>query len=90
MNEIEIEVEPEVDSQHTDELILSLDNNTNTLNGLYSYKVVFIRGIVQGLGIVIGSTIIAGIGYTILIQFINPQIIYNISIDSAVEQSLAQ
>jgi len=54
----------------------------------FSYRASFARGIVQGLGFIIGSTIIAGIGYSILTHIVNPQVLHDISISGAIEKSV--
>ena len=70
--------------------IKSIKENTKALKRLSSYTSTFLRGVVQGLGFVIGSTIVAGVGYWVLIHFVNPRLLHDISIDSMVEKTLAK
>jgi hypothetical protein len=53
----------------------------------FSYKKSFTNGVMQGLGFILGSTIVAGIGYTILTQFISPEMLHDMSIDAAIQRS---
>jgi len=53
----------------------------------FSYRASFVRGIFQGLGFIIGSTIIAGIGYTLLTKVVSPEALRDITIDAAIERS---
>ena len=73
-------------SQRLESLVTELEKSTGIIKSRFSYKAAFLRGIAQGLGVVIGSTIIAGIAYTLVTQFISPKIIHDISIDAVVEQ----
>jgi len=53
----------------------------------FSYGATFGRGIVQGLGFIIGSTIVAGIGYTLLTKFISPEAINEMTINAAIQRT---
>ncbi len=54
----------------------------------FSYRASFVRGIFQGLGFIIGSTIIAGIGYTLLTKIVSPEALRDMTIDAAIERSV--
>lgn len=46
----------------------TITNLTSTIERTYSYKAIFLRGIVNGVGTFVGATIIAAIVITILTQ----------------------
>ena len=73
-------------NQRLENLVTELEKSTRVIKSRFSYRAAFSRGIMQGLGVVIGSTIIAGIAYTLLTQLISPKAIHDISIDAVVEQ----
>ncbi len=54
----------------------------------FSYGATFGRGIVQGLGFIIGSTIVAGIGYTLLTKFISPEAINDMTINAVLQKGV--
>ena len=54
----------------------------------FSYRATLGRGIVQGLGFIIGSTIVAGIGYTFLTNFISPEALHDMTINAALERDI--
>jgi hypothetical protein len=71
-----------------EDLVNGLEKSSHVIEKRFSYKMSFFRGVVQGLGIVVGSTIVAGIAYTLLTYIINPKILHTMTIESAIEKSL--
>ena len=65
-----------------------IEDLVRVMEKTFSYRASFLRGVVQGLGIVVGSTIVAGIMYTIITHFISPKLIHDMTLDSAVQKSL--
>jgi hypothetical protein len=69
-------------NQRIEDLIITMEKR-------FSYKASFMRGIAQGLGFIIGSTIVAGVAYTILTTFfVSSKMLNDITIESAVERGL--
>jgi len=70
--------------------IESLIDSMERLEGLalkkFSIKSAFMRGVAQGLGIIIGSTIVAGLLYAALTQFISPQLIQKMMLENMVNK----
>lgn len=58
-------------TEKTQEVALHVEKLTAHLEDLYSWKNVFWRGIIGGIGTFIGATIIAGVAVTILSQVLN-------------------
>ena len=54
---------------------------------MFSWRASFMRGIFQGLGFIIGSTIIAGLGYTLLTKVVSPEALHDISINSLIDKN---
>jgi len=69
-------------------LVTELESASKVVKQTFSYRAAFVRGILQGLGFVLGSTIVAGIMYTIITHFISPKLIHDMTLDSAVQKSL--
>ena len=80
------EPQPKNLNARIEDLVLELEKSTHIIKSRFSYRSSFLRGILQGLGIVIGSTIVAGILYTLATMFINPQIIHDMTIDAVMQK----
>ena len=57
-------------NQRVEELVKSLEKSQKLNEEIHSMKFVLIRGVLQGLGFVLGSTIFAGILYYFFITFL--------------------
>ena len=75
-------------NQRIEDLVLAMERVEQLADKKFSARAAFWRGVMQGLGIVVGSTIVAGILYTVLVRFISPQLIQQLMLDNAVERSL--
>jgi len=73
-------------NQRIEDLVDGLENVERVMEKRFSYRASFGRGVLQGLGIVVGSTIVAGILYATLTKFINPNFIDNLTLDSVIEK----
>jgi hypothetical protein len=51
------------------ELNSNLDKLSSRLAKIYSYKQVFLRGIVNGVGTIIGATVVAALLLTLVLRF---------------------
>ncbi len=69
-------------NQRIEDLVLALERLEEMANKRFSFKAAFARGVVQGLGIVIGSSIVAGILYAVLIKFVSPEIIQKLMLEN--------
>ena len=76
--EKEVKVEKENNktlNQRIEDLVINMERVNNTVRKEFSFKRIFFRGLLQGLGFVIGSTILAGILYSISTKFIDKHFI---------------
>ncbi len=69
-------------NQRIEDLVLALERLEEIADKKLSFKSAFFRGIMQGLGIVIGSTIVAGILYAVLIKFVSPELIQKLMLEN--------
>ena len=72
------------------ELVDALEKARVSMEARFSLRRAFLRGVAQGLGIILGSTIVAGILYAIVVKFISPEFIQKYMLDSVVERSLQE
>ncbi len=74
-------LEPNNLRHRIENLVVALENIEDVIKTRLSFRYALMRGILQGLGFVIGSTIVAGILYLFITQFISPDFIKNITLD---------
>ena len=65
-----------------------IEDLVNVMEKTFSLRASFVRGIFQGLGFIIGSTIIAGIAYSVLTQFVSPRVLHDMSFDAMLEKTI--
>jgi hypothetical protein len=73
-------------NQRIEDLVVQLEKANKTVRKEFSFKRIFIRGLLQGLGIVIGSTILAGILYSLSTKFIDKDFIKENTLKYILEQ----
>lgn len=73
-------------NERIEDLVGELEKLSKIADKRFSYKAALIRGVAQGLGIIIGSTVVAGILYAMLTKFISPKLIRDITIQKALEK----
>ncbi len=76
--------------ERIEELVIAMEKLERLANKKFSVKSAFLRGMAQGLGIIIGSTIVAGILYAAVTKFISPSVIQKLMLENVVEQSLQE
>ncbi len=74
-------------NERIEDLVEELEKLSRVADKRFSYKAALVRGVAQGLGIVIGSTVVAGLLYALITKFISPQIIKDITIQRALNES---
>ncbi len=72
------------------ELVDALEKARVSMEARFSLRRAFLRGVAQGLGIILGSTIVAGVLYAVAVKFVSPELIQKYMIDSVVERSLQE
>ncbi len=72
-------------NQRIEDLVHQMEKANETIKKTFSLKFAFIRGVLQGLGIIIGSTILAGALYAITIQIFGNDVLDSIILDNVVE-----
>jgi len=88
MEQVEQQQQQEQKTKPTKSLNARIEDLVIVMEKTFSYRASFVRGIFQGLGFIIGSTIIAGIAYSILTNFVSPEVLHDMSIDAAMERSV--
>ena len=73
-------------SERIEKLVSAMERLERLAEKKFSLKYAFARGLVQGLGIVIGSTILAGVLYWSVTKFINPELIKSWTLEYMVEK----
>ena len=74
-------------SSRLEKLVSTIERAEKILEKKLSFKYAFARGLMQGLGIVIGSTILAGLLYAVLVKFISPELIQKWTLEAVIERS---
>ncbi len=74
-------------SERIEKLVSAMERLERLAERKFSLRYAFARGLMQGLGIVIGSTILAGVLYAIVIKFVSPDLIQSWTIDAVIERS---
>lgn len=77
-------------NERIEDLVNALERLENLASKKFSVRAALLRGVAQGLGIIIGSTIVAGILYAVLVKFISPQLINQFILENVVERSLKE
>ena len=73
-------------NQRIEDLVVGIEKANKIIKKEFSWKRIFIRGLLQGLGIVIGSTILAGILYSVSTKFIDKEFIKENTLKYILEQ----
>ncbi len=73
-------------SERIENLVSAMERLERLANKKFSLKYAFARGLVQGLGIVLGSTILAGALYWSATKFISPELIKSWTLKYMVEE----
>ncbi|HIP33825.1 MAG TPA: hypothetical protein EYG89_03650 [Bacteroidia bacterium] len=76
--ESEIKVEKEKKkslNERIEDLVREIEKINKSVNNHFSLKATFLKGLLQGLGIIMGSTILAGLLYSLSIKFIDEDFI---------------
>jgi peptidoglycan hydrolase CwlO-like protein len=77
---LEKEVEEEKEekkslNQRIEDLVNQIEKTNKLVKTNFSFKSIFLKGLLQGLGIIIGSTILAGLLYSLSTKFIDKDFI---------------
>ena len=56
-------------------LIVGLERLNELAERKFSYKASFLRGVIQGLGIIVGSTVVASALLTLLYKILSPDLV---------------
>ncbi len=74
--EVQIEKEEKKSlNERIEDLVKEIEKVNSSVNSHFSFKAIFLKGLLQGLGIIIGSTILAGLLYSLSIKFIDKDFI---------------
>ena len=73
-------------SDRIEKLVSAMERLERLAEKKFSLKYAFARGLMQGLGIVLGSTILAGALYWSATKFISPELIKSWTLEYMVEK----
>ena len=73
-------------SERIEKLVSAMERLERLAEKKFSLKYAFARGLMQGLGIVLGSTILAGALYWSATKFISPELIKSWTLEYMVEK----
>lgn len=70
-----------------EDLVLEMEKNTHVISKVYSIKSAFVRGLFQGLGIIIGSTILAGALYSMSVNLFGEDVLKGYILENIIEKA---
>jgi hypothetical protein len=73
-------------SQRIEDLVNEMERNNHLIAKIYSLRSAFFRGLLQGLGIIIGSTILAGALYSMTVQLFGNDFLRDVVLDNVIEK----
>ncbi len=73
-------------NQRIEDLVNQIEKVNKVVKKEFSFKRIFLRGLLQGLGIVIGSTLLAGILYSLAVKLGWKEIIQENTLKYVLEQ----
>jgi len=77
---LESEIEDEKEekkslNERIEDLVKEIEKINKSVSSHFSFKAIFLKGLLQGLGIIIGSTVLAGLLYSLTVKFIDEDFI---------------
>ncbi len=69
-----------------EELVEAMERNNQLISKIYSWRGAFVRGLFYGLGIIVGSTIVAGMLYSLSIYLFGEDFIKQQTLEYLLEQ----
>jgi len=73
-------------NQRIEDLVNEMEKNNLLIAKIYSLRSAFFRGTLQGLGIIIGSTILAGALYSMTVKLFGNDFLKDVILDNVVEK----
>ena len=73
-------------NQRIEDLVNEMEKRTKTVTRIFSLKFSFIRGLIQGLGIIIGSTVLAGALYSLTVELFGNDFLKDVVLDDVIEK----
>ena len=73
-------------NQRIEDLVNEMERNNHLIAKIYSLRSAFFRGILQGLGIIIGSTILAGALYSMTVKLFGNDFLRDVVLDNVIEK----
>ncbi len=73
-------------NERLEDLVIAMESLEILLKRKFSIRSALLRGIAQGLGIIVGSTIVAGILYALLVKFISPEFVQSLLLENVVQE----
>jgi hypothetical protein len=73
-------------NQRIEDLVNEMEKSTKIITKVFSLKSSFIRGLMQGLGIVIGSTILAGALYSMTVELFGNDFLKDVVLDDVIKK----
>ena len=73
-------------NQRIEDLVIQIEKVNKVVKKEFSFKRIFLRGLLQGLGIVIGSTILAGVLYSVSVKFVDKKVIQKYTLEHILDE----
>ncbi len=73
-------------NQRIEDLVNEMEKTNSLIAKVFSLKSAFIRGLLQGLGIIIGSTILAGALYSMTVKLFGNDFLKDVVLDNVIEK----
>ena len=73
-------------NQRIEDLVIQIEKVNKVVKKEFSFKRIFVRGLLQGLGIVIGSTILAGVLYSVSVKFVDKKVIQKYTLEHILDE----
>ena len=73
-------------NERIEDLVNEMERNNYLIARIYSLRSAFLRGTLQGLGIIIGSTILAGALYSMTVRLFGNDFLRDVVLDNVIEK----
>ena len=74
-------------NQRIEDLVNEMEKTNHLVVKVFSLKSAFIRGLLQGLGIIIGSTILAGALYSVSLKIFGNNFLQGVTLEDVIKES---
>ena len=73
-------------NERIEDLVNSMERTNTVIKRSFSWKSAFLRGMLQGLGFVIGTTILAGLAYSLSVRFLGKDFVDGMTLEQVIKK----